>query len=170
MSTKLLNRRQAQWSEFLSCFNFRITYRLEKLGGKPDALTQRSGDLPKEGDERLLHQSQTVLKLHNLTVSALNISSNELVALANQELADNDTPADDDQAPADVGNDIDIQNLVDEGYRRDTLPRKVLKALREGRTESKLLALRDCKNRGGYLWYRERLYIPDHALLKLWLI
>ena len=50
------------------------------------------------------------------------------------------------------------------------LPRKVLKALREEKTESKLLALRDCKNRGGYLWYQKRLYIPDHEPLKLWLI
>ena len=129
MSTKLLNRCQARWSEFLSRFNFRITYQLGKLGGKPDALTWRSGDLPKEGDERLLHQSQTVLKPHNFTVSALNISNNELIAPADQEPADQE-PADDDQAPADVGNDIDIQNLVDEGYRRDTLLRKVRKALR----------------------------------------
>ena len=55
MSTKLLNRRQARWSEFLSRFNFKITYRPGKQGEKPDALTRRSADLPKEGDERLLH-------------------------------------------------------------------------------------------------------------------
>ena len=132
-------------------------------------MTRRSGDLPKEGDERLLHQSQTMLKPHNLTVSALNISNNELIAPADQEPA-NQEPADDDQAPADVGNDIDIQNLVEEGYRQDMLPQKVLKALREGKTESKLLALRDCENRGGYLWYQKGLYIPDHEPLKLGLI
>ena len=94
MSTKLLNRGQARWSEFLSRFNFQITYRPGKLGGKPDALTRRSGDLPKEGDERLLHQSQTVLKPHNLMVLALNISDNELVAPADD--------ANDDQSPADA--------------------------------------------------------------------
>ena len=96
-------------------------------------------------------------------VSALNISDNELVAPADD---DDDALANDDQAPADA----DIQNLVDEGYRRHTLPRKVLKALREGKTESKLLALRDCENRGGYLWYQGRLYMPDHVPLKLRLI
>ena len=37
-----------------------------KLGVKPDSLTRRSEDLPKEGDERILHQSQTVLKRNNL--------------------------------------------------------------------------------------------------------
>ena len=42
MSTKLLNRRQARWSEFLSRFDFKITYRLGKQSTKPDALTRRS--------------------------------------------------------------------------------------------------------------------------------
>ena len=51
MSTKLLSRRQARWSEFLSRFNFKIVYRPGKARAKPDALTRRSGDLPKEGDK-----------------------------------------------------------------------------------------------------------------------
>ena len=70
MSTKSLNRRQARWSEFLSRFDFKIHYRPEKAGAKPDALTRRSGDLPREGDERLLHQSQTILKPQNLALDA----------------------------------------------------------------------------------------------------
>jgi hypothetical protein len=57
ITIKLLNRRQAKLSEFLSGFNFKIIYRPGKQGAKPDALTRRSEDLPKEGDERLLHQS-----------------------------------------------------------------------------------------------------------------
>jgi len=51
MSTKLLNRREARWSEFLSRFNFKIVYRPGKASTKPVALTGRSGDLPKEEDE-----------------------------------------------------------------------------------------------------------------------
>jgi hypothetical protein len=54
-TTKLLNRRQARWSDFLSRFNFKIPYRPGKQGAKPDALTRRSEDMPQEGDERLLH-------------------------------------------------------------------------------------------------------------------
>ena len=65
MSTKLLSHRQVRWSEFLSRFNFRIIYRPGKAGGKPDALIRRSGDLPKEGDERRAFQHQVVLKPHN---------------------------------------------------------------------------------------------------------
>src|SRR5699024_9122803 len=48
MTTKLLTRRQARWSEFLSRFNLKIVYRPGKQGAKPDALTRRSEDLPKE--------------------------------------------------------------------------------------------------------------------------
>jgi hypothetical protein len=50
MTTKQLNRRQVRWAEYLSRFNFVITYRSGKQGGKPNALTRRSGDLPEEGD------------------------------------------------------------------------------------------------------------------------
>ena len=61
-TTKLLNRRQARWSEFLSRFNFKIKYRPGKAGGKPNALTRRTGDLTKGGDERLKFQNQVILK------------------------------------------------------------------------------------------------------------
>ena len=70
MSTKLLSYRQVWWSEFLSRFNFKIVYRPGKAGAKPDALTRRSSDLPKEGDkydERTKFQYQAVLKPQNLT-------------------------------------------------------------------------------------------------------
>ena len=76
-STKQLSRRQARWSEFLSRFDFKIVYRPGKAGGKPDALTRRSGDLPKEGDEtdeRHKHQHQTILKTHNLTTKWRKVS------------------------------------------------------------------------------------------------
>ena len=70
MSTKLLSCRQVRWSEFLSRFNFKIVYRPGKTEAKLDALTRRSGDLPKEGDkhdERTKFQYQAVLKPQNLT-------------------------------------------------------------------------------------------------------
>jgi hypothetical protein len=66
MSTKKLNRRQARWSKFLSQFNFNIVYQPGKQSVKPNSLTRRLEDLLKEGDERLLHQSQTILKRKNL--------------------------------------------------------------------------------------------------------
>ena len=59
-TTKLLTRRQARWSEYLSQFNFIIRFRPGKLGIKPDALTRRWDVYPKEGDS-----DYATLKPHN---------------------------------------------------------------------------------------------------------
>jgi hypothetical protein len=63
---RMLNQRQTRWSAFMSEFPWYAEYRPGKLGGKPDALTRRSGDLPREGDERLTQRVQTLLKPENL--------------------------------------------------------------------------------------------------------
>ncbi|KIO12138.1 hypothetical protein M404DRAFT_78797, partial [Pisolithus tinctorius Marx 270] len=49
-TSKVLTRRQARWSEFLSQFNMIIRFRPGKLGAKPDALTRRWDVYLKEGD------------------------------------------------------------------------------------------------------------------------
>ena len=49
-TSKVLTRRQARWSEFLSQFNMVIRFRPGKLGAKPDALTRRWDVYPKGGD------------------------------------------------------------------------------------------------------------------------
>ncbi|KAK1911210.1 hypothetical protein P3342_011812 [Pyrenophora teres f. teres] len=67
MTNKRLNRRQARWAEYMSEFNFKITYRPGKQGAKPDALTRRPGDLPENtDDDRRQHQWQTVIKPHQV--------------------------------------------------------------------------------------------------------
>jgi hypothetical protein len=50
MSSKLLNRRQARWAEFLSEFDFEVRYRPGKQGQKPDALSRRDDVYPRGGD------------------------------------------------------------------------------------------------------------------------
>jgi len=105
MSTKLLNRRQARWSEFLSRFNFKIIYRPGKAGAKPDALTRRSGDLPhEEGDERLKFQHQVILKPRNLTLNAIEEHSEA------QKLP------------------TTLEELFNQGYQEDSLPNDVFTA------------------------------------------
>ena len=69
MFTKQLSCCQAHWSEFLSCFNYHITYCPGKADSKPNALTCRSEDLPKERDTLdscHQYQHQMVLKSHIL--------------------------------------------------------------------------------------------------------
>ena len=66
MSSKRLSRRQARWNEFLSQFNFKISY---KPGPqcKADALTRRSQDLPTDSNLRQDCMKQVVLKPKNLS-------------------------------------------------------------------------------------------------------
>ena len=45
-TTKQLTRRQVQWSEYLSGFNYLIRYRAGRPGTKPDALTCREDVYP----------------------------------------------------------------------------------------------------------------------------
>jgi hypothetical protein len=143
MTTKLLSRRQARWSEFLSRFNFRIIYRTGKSSAKPDALTRRSGDLPKDGDERKQHMNQIVLKPHNiLRVAATNETNEEM----------------------------NIDELWQEGYSQDPIPAEVLTSLRNGARKSNHLTLAHCTEQNERLLYQKRIYVPDYASLKLKLI
>ena len=86
MTSKLLNHWQARWAEVLSRFNFKITYRSGKHGGKPDALTRRSEDLPKEGDDSYKNQT-SVLKPQNHGPGVILTKPESLQEL--QLLADN---------------------------------------------------------------------------------
>ena len=150
MSTKLLNRRQARWSEYLSRFNFQIIYRPGKAGAKPDALTRRSGDLPKEGDERLQFQHQTVLKPHNLVIDSINTTEAPIEELLPQRTT--------------------TEKLFNEGYNHDTTPNAILKQLKDGKTRSKQISLAECEEINKRLWYRKRIYVPDYMPLKLHLM
>jgi hypothetical protein len=64
--TRLLNQRQAQWSQFLSQFNFKIVYHPSTASGKLDALTYRSRDLPKAGDDHSLENQTIIIKPENI--------------------------------------------------------------------------------------------------------
>src|SRR5882724_7103781 len=55
--TKILTRRQARWSEYLSGFNLVICFRPGKLGTKPDALTRRWDVYLKEGNTSINPQN-----------------------------------------------------------------------------------------------------------------
>ena len=49
VTTKLLTRQQAHWSEFLSQFNMVIHFCPRKLDAKPDSLTRHWDVYPKRG-------------------------------------------------------------------------------------------------------------------------
>ena len=80
-STMKLNRRQARWAEKLASYDFIITHIPGKTNGRADALTRRSGDLPREGDEHYNPES-SILSLKNFSISALNREQLEDIKIA----------------------------------------------------------------------------------------
>jgi hypothetical protein len=49
LTSKMLNRRQTRWFEFLSHFKFKIIYWPGKQRQQADALTRMPGDIPLKG-------------------------------------------------------------------------------------------------------------------------
>jgi len=64
-TTKILNRRQAQWAQELAVIDFRIYYRPGSRNGKPDALSRRSEYRPEKGGSEN-QPITTVLRKDNL--------------------------------------------------------------------------------------------------------
>ena len=71
-SSKCLSHRQARWSEFLSRFNFKISY-CPGSQCKADTLTRRSQDLPSGSDPCQDYIEQVVLKPKNIASSEIQI-------------------------------------------------------------------------------------------------
>ena len=146
MTKKLLNRRQARWSEFLTHFDYETVYRPGKSNGKADALTRRPGDLPEGGDERLKNMEQVVLKPQNLP--------KELCLLA-------------DSLPAQGCR--SISDLMSDVYKTDPLPGKILEAIRTNGS-LKDITVAVCTKQDREIQYRGKCYVPKGDQLRLRLI
>jgi len=102
---RLLNQRQARWSEFLSQFNYTIEFVPGKAHGKADALTRMAGQTEEEVLEDETHRTQVVLK------------SQSLCLLADILLHFGASP---------------LNKLWTEAYQADPLPNQILTMLEQG--------------------------------------
>jgi hypothetical protein len=146
MSTKLLNRGQTRWAEYLSHFNFKIVYRPGKARAKPDSLTRRSGDLPQGGDDRLVEQHKAVLKPHNLS-DELQLWESVLAAPRSARSQD-----------------------ILKATQTDPFAPRIITALFEGKQHSREITLSECQVHNGCLYYQHRLYVPANDALQLRII
>jgi hypothetical protein len=146
MTTMLLNRRQARWSEFLTRLDYEIVYRPGQSNGKADAFTRRPGDLPEGRDERLKNMEQVVLKLQNLP-EQLRIAANDMLGQEVPSIAD----------------------LFIQAYMDDPLPKKLLCAIRQG-DSVKDITVAECTEQEGQLWYRGKRYVLECDQLRLRLL
>ena len=154
-TTKQLSHRQARWSEYLSRFDFTITYRPGKQGEKPDALTRRSQDDP--GKEQAREARKQTLLRPDLFKDPIGVVMKAPPMPPYNELNLTETNR-------------SIQQIIEEEYPKDKFIAEILELIRTGKRRSKKISLSECEDRAGQLYFRNRLVIPDHDELKLKLL
>ena len=78
MTTKKLSRQQACWAEFLSRFNFVISYTLGRKNEKADLLTHQPNDCPTNNhDDQQQHLLQTIFPPEKLKISTIDLDKSK---------------------------------------------------------------------------------------------
>src|SRR5437667_1473928 len=151
MTTKQLTHRQTRWAEYLSRFDFKITYRPGKQGQKPDALTRRSQDLPANAnDERIANRFRVLLPPERFEKIRLVFTDHEL----NEEEAEIDKW------------DMNLDDLMDYEYAHDPWIQSILTAAKTGQRQHKEITLAECEIRNDRLFYRGNLVVPNSEPLR----
>ena len=63
-----------------------------------------------------------------------------------------------------------FDSLLEKAYEADPFPLKIIALLRDGQRTCKQIFLNECEIREERLYYRDRLYIPKHDELRLYLL
>jgi hypothetical protein len=186
MKIRKLTERQVRWSLILSRYNFKLAFRPGKLAGKPDALSRREQDAPKDAsDERLQHRMAQLLKPEVLPEGRqqLLVERNSLeeqrqenqASGPHQQLLMKDTRA----APVHPGNsDLEghqqllMEDLWTTALDQDKSFDEIKRAIEEGKRrfplELKLqVTIAECSlDEKGRPRFRERLWVPDYEPLR----
>ena len=188
MTSKQLNRRQARWAEFLSEFNFKISYRPGRQGTKPDSLTRRTGDLPEgKDDARHQYQNQIILKHNHLDEGVRNAIGLATMLLDEREISAPQLASmiydlcetgigDEESLEESTGpvTNSDLLTQVRDAYIDDEILQRIMTAKAAGHQRiphdliksGVRLELGDCEVHDNMLYVGPRLYVPDNAELK----
>ena len=148
-TTRMLTRRQARWSEYLSQFNFIIRFRPGKLGAKPDALTRRWDVYPKEGDSD--YASVNPQNFRPVFTQEQLASSLRASTLAEPVIR-----------AAIVMDEVQLFKDIKSAYPDDSLATQKLTEVNSGNPDSRWSI-----NSDGLLCKDERIYVPDANDLRL---
>lgn len=150
-STKMLTRRQARWSEFLSAFNMVIRFRPGKLGEKPDSLTRRADYYLKRGDRDFtLANPQNLRPIFSQEQLATSFRATQL-----REVAQDAAALVDSSIPV-----IDIAALIEDikaGYSVDPVASRELDLCHKGSPSPRFSV-----SPAGLLLMDRRVYVPQY--------
>ena len=166
-TSKLLNRRQARWSEYLSRFDFKIVYRSGKLNSAADALSRQSGDFPSKGEDKTMLQQ--VLKPENFEISGLDLQASTISDHDSRASSpeDPETPVSDTD-----GEDPELEDQFTEACTNDEEYQEVKAALEAGQPRRiRGFPLAEAELVHGQVYYRDgRKLVPKDDALRLRII
>ncbi|TIA47146.1 hypothetical protein D6C77_10332 [Aureobasidium pullulans] len=156
-----LSRRQIRWSEFMSEFNWKITYRPGAQQGKPDALSRRSADFPQSpDDEREMDRYQALIRPENLPSMQLPADSTSLSAVLLASLTSNE----------ELLLEPSLHDKICVNQPFDTLAKAITDALAQGAQKLTpflpadlkhvTISLADCTLQEGLVYVKNALYVP----------
>jgi len=147
MTTKKLSRRQARWAEFLSQYNFKITYRPEAANSKADALTRREDlHLTRVKEDPNINQTMlTKAMLSDEVIKDLGIST------VKEEQLDEASPADVTATLADI---VISANKADPLFKQ-------LRTTKRTRGQLEGWRLASCENVNNILRYKGKVAVPN---------
>ena len=125
MTTKKLTPRQARWAEFLSEFNFVVTYQTGKKNDKADALTRKPNERPaNEEDKRQKHKMQVLLPPERIEIQPIEVEhEKEAEELGRSHLAE--PPAEPPAKPQPAEGSVEDEEIDEELDDLPTLPDRV---------------------------------------------
>ena len=139
MTTKVLSRRQVRWAEWLSCIDFRVSYRAGKDNGAADALSRRPDYMDKDHSGRWNTEEDTSPALRILQSAIAPENGTPLVANAA------------------------IEATLDDQIRQEYPSDKQIGRILKGKEEDEEWTRRwDCQ--GGTWQYEGKTYIPEGQL------
>jgi hypothetical protein len=121
-------------------FDFKIDYRPGKADGKANALTHQGQESEEDSDLQEVYHTQTLLKSHNLGL---------LVHIL----------------PLDGG--PTFHDLLQTVYETDSFPSEILQIFQDTIHYSKESSLGKCEEWNKWLYYCEKLFLPNYPPLDL---
>jgi len=192
-TTKQLTPRHMRWSEFLSRFNFQITYRPGTLNTRPDALSRKPEDLPGDDtDDRLRARHKALIdpwkfdpdylepdELNALKVNVLRLNAVNDASYWNAATNCGLWPLFGEMFISEIDVSRPIDDLITESYHSSPLLQSMYEALMEPEKrkwpkevkQDLSIPFAECRAVAGRIYYRDRLVIsPADAELQLQLI
>jgi transposase InsO family protein len=167
-----LTERQMRWADILSRFDFTLQYRPGKLGVRPDALSRREQDVPKDAsDERLRYREMQLLKPEVFT-SGTVYAARITAALTRSQAQTINAPTSAARSDRSQEQEISLTQQWTRAEEQDTTLQEMKHAVREKyprfpRKINVRVSISECElDDDGHLRFRDRRWVPESEPLR----